>query len=122
MQILIVDSSVQVIDRLEEILSEAESVCAIHRAVSYNEAAVFFKEDMPDVVLLDSGLRGNGTINLLKKIKETGSKALVIILSTRYDDFLIKECKLNGADFFFDKYYEFEKIPAIIDSIAANKN
>jgi hypothetical protein len=38
MLILIIDNSIQIIERLEEIISEAEKITAIHRAVSYEEA------------------------------------------------------------------------------------
>ena len=119
MQVLIVDNSIQILDRLAQILSEMECIKSIYKAVSYQEATIFLKKNKPDVVLLDSGLRGNGTINLLKEIKKTGSAAPVIILSSCYDDYIVRECKSYGADFIFDKYHEFEKIPGVIDDIAA---
>ena len=66
MQVVIVDTSVQILQRLEEMLSGIKSVRNIYKAVTYEEAVEMFKEYKISVVLLDSGLRDNGTINLLK--------------------------------------------------------
>ena len=55
MEILIVDSSIQIIERLAEILSEAKNIKTIYRAVSYAQASALFNTSKPDVVLLDAG-------------------------------------------------------------------
>ncbi len=60
------DTSVQILQRLEEMLSEMKNVRNIYKAVTYEEAVELFKENKISVVLLDSGLQDNGTINLLK--------------------------------------------------------
>ena len=121
MKVLIVDTSVQILQRLEEMLSEMKSVGNIYKAVNYEEAVELCKENKISVVLLDSGLRDNGTINVLKYLKETGSVAAIIFLSTCYDDFILRECKSYNVDFIFDKYQEFYKITGIINSIAAKQ-
>jgi DNA-binding NarL/FixJ family response regulator len=69
-------------------------------------------------VLLDSGLPENGTIRLLKNLKEAGSNATIFILSSSYDDHILKECKCYSVDFIFDKYQDFVKIPGVINAIA----
>jgi DNA-binding NarL/FixJ family response regulator len=122
MKVLIVDSSIRIIERLEEILSEAENITAIHRAVSYEEATKLFKENKHDAVLLDIFLPRNESFKLLKEIKQTGCKTSVIILSVQTDNYVQERCKSLGADFFLDKYNEFEKIPGVINGIAGNNN
>ena len=122
MKVLIVDSSIRIMERLEEILSEAENITAIHRALSYEEAIKLFKENKHDAVLLDIYLPGNESFKLLKEIKQTGFKTSVIILSIQTDNYVQERCKLLGADFFFDKYNDFEKIPGVINAIAGNNN
>ena len=119
MQVLIVDSSIEVIERLEEILGEADNITAIHSAVSYEEAARFLKENKTDVMLLDCSLPENGSLKLLTEIKIPGSNTCVIILSILEDNNYKEElCKSLGADYFLDKYLEFEKIPGILNAIA----
>ena len=122
MQVLIVDSSVQIIERLEEILAEEENINGIVSAVSYEEAIKLFNEKKPDVVLLDCSLPGNASLELLKEIKKESCKTSVIVLSIQEDNYMQEQCKLLGVDFFFDKYYGFEKIARAIKTIAAGKN
>ena len=116
MQILIVDRSIRVIDRLEEIVSEAENITAIHRAVCYEEAKKLFIENKHDAVLLDIDLPGNESLKLLKEIKKTGGETCVIILSIHMDNYTQEKYKSLGADFFFDKYYDFEKICGLLEA------
>ncbi|SRR5258706_3104116 len=114
MLILIVDSSIRIIERLEEIISEAETITAIHRAVSYEEAKKLFKENKYAIVILDIDLPGNGSFKLLNEIKKTGEEICVIILFTQMDNYIQERCKSLGADFFFDKYYDFGKISGLL--------
>jgi len=121
MTILIADSSENIIDRLESLLLETNPKAIIFRATSYKDARIIFKKFEPTVVLLDMNLTGNMTITFLKEIKEPVHKTCVIILSSVMDNNIMQLCKLHGADFFLDKYHEFEKIPDIIKTCAANK-
>ncbi|MEP6846681.1 MAG: hypothetical protein ABI861_11780, partial [Panacibacter sp.] len=57
----------------------------------------------------------------LKEIKETGIKTSVIVLSIHIDGAIQEQCKALGADYFFDKYYDFEKIPATLNTTADKK-
>src|SRR5882757_9368927 len=110
MLILIVDSSIEIIERLEELLSEAENITTIHKAASSEETKKLFEKNKYDMVLLDIDLPGNGSLKILKEIKKTGRETRVIILFTYIDKYIREQCKYLGADFFFDKYYDFEKI------------
>jgi DNA-binding NarL/FixJ family response regulator len=102
---------------MEEIISEAENITAIHRAVSYEEAKNPFKKNKYAAVLLDINLPGNESLKLVKEIKDTGGKTCVIIMFTHMDNYILEQCKSLGADFFFDKYYDFEKIGGATYSI-----
>lgn len=122
MKVLIVDSSKQILERLQELLSDEKSISEILTIDSYTEASKLFNENKPDVVLMDCAFHGNGEMTLLKKIKETSIKTSVIVFVNQFDDHLMKECTSYGADFLFDKYSEFEKIPALINEIGVEKN
>ncbi len=77
-----------------------------------------FKENKPEVVLLDIYLPGNESFKILKEIKKSPYKTSVIILAADTRKYVQERCRLLRADFFFDKYSEFEKIPSVIDLIA----
>ena len=117
MQILIVDKSIHLLERLEEILVETENISPILKTVSYEKATVLFKKNKPDVVVVDINGSRNEAFKLLKEIKNTGYKTSIIILSDYVDENISEQCRLQGADFFLDKYYEFEKISEIINAI-----
>jgi len=114
--ILIVDSSLPIIERLEEILSETGNITTVHKAVSYKEAKKLFLENRHDAVLLDIDLPGNQSLKLLREIKKTGGETCVIILFTLTNNYIQQQCRYLGVDFFFDKYYDFEKINRLLCS------
>jgi DNA-binding NarL/FixJ family response regulator len=118
MQVLIVDSSRLIIERLRLMLSETENIISAYGAVSYKECICFLSEIKLDVVLIDSGLPGNECTALVTKVKDVNLNTRVIVLINGDDVHLQIKCKLLGADFFFDKYHEFEKIPGAINRIA----
>ena len=120
--VLVVDSSVFIIERWQNILSETENIKNVYGAVAYKDASALFKEIRPNVVLLDGGLPGSMSIDLLKEFKATSENTTVIILSNSVDSHVEEKCKSLGADFFFDKYHDFEKIPAFITANAFAHN
>lgn len=117
MKVLIVDYSTRIVERLEEMLSEAGNVACMHKAVSYTQAITLYQKIKPDIVLLDICLPADGSFKILKEMKKPGSNTCVIILAIEKNNYVHEQCNSLGADFFFDKYSEFEKIPAAIDSI-----
>jgi DNA-binding NarL/FixJ family response regulator len=117
MLILIIDNSIQIIERLEEIISETKKISAIHRALSYEDAKILYKKNKYDAVLLDINLPQNKSLKLLKEIKKTGSKTCVIMMFTHMDNYIMEQYKTLGADFFFDKYFDFEKIDWLLDTL-----
>jgi two-component system invasion response regulator UvrY len=122
MLVLIVDSSVHIINRLAEVLAEANYIRAIHKAVTYEEAISFCKQSKPDIVLLDNDLPANKSIDLISEIKKINDTTAIIIMSIRTDKNTREQFYSSGADFFLDKYHDFEKLPGIVDTIGASKN
>lgn len=118
MRVLIVDSSVQIIKRLEEILSDTKKISTVCRSVSYEEAGELFKKIKQEVVIMDMGLHGNDAFDLINVIKKTNPSTVIIVLSIHMDARVEEQCNFLGVDFFLDKYNEFGKIPAIINLVA----
>lgn len=122
MVVLVVDSSAMIVKRWIGMLSEMSNIHAVYGAVFYQEALKLFKEVTPGVVLLDSGMPENETIDMLKEIQQAGLKTPVIVLANRFDEYIERQCKSYGAGFFLDKFHEFEKVPEIIESISRGNN
>ena len=69
MKVLIVDYSIRIVERLEEMLSEAGNITYVHKAVSYTQAINLYQKIKPDIVLLDICLPADGSFKILKEIK-----------------------------------------------------
>lgn len=121
MIVLVIDSSPLFIERWQLMLSEMNCVRVVYGAVSYKDALKLFKELQPRVVLLDTNLPANRSIDLLAEMKANLSATTVIIVADRVDEHTQQQFSANGADFFFDKYYEFEKIPDILKAMAVKR-
>lgn len=121
MQVLIIDSSVQIIERLQQSLTEMEHISTVFGAVAYRDGSEFFRAVDPFVVLIDSRLRDNECDRLIREIKMAETGTQVIVMMNGEDNHTQEKYRLSGADILFDKYHDFEKIPETINFIAAEK-
>ena len=121
MIVLVIDSSQLFIERWQLMLSEMNCVRVVYGAVSYKDAARLLKKIKVDLVLIDADLQGDSSINLLTEIKASAINTTVIILTNKIADQAEKKYRAIGADFFFDKYHEFEKIPGAVKKIPMKK-
>jgi DNA-binding NarL/FixJ family response regulator len=113
-RVLIVDDSKQVRERLISILSEYPQVRIVGQAGNGKEALDALDDQKPDTVVLDIRLPGKSGIELLGDIKAAHPEITVIML-TNYDfEQYRKQCLQMGADYFFNKTLEFEKVVDVL--------
>ena len=117
MPVLILDSSTHVADRLGDLVAEVKKEIVIYKAATYKAAIKLLDKLNLSAVLLDVDFSGNSAIEILKKIKIKNKKILVIVLYSHTEERKLKLYKEIGADFIFNKYEDFEKIPVIISTI-----
>jgi DNA-binding NarL/FixJ family response regulator len=115
--LLIIDSSVFIIERLIRMLEEVKNIKKIFTATDYDTALDVLYKEKTDVVLLDIQMPGKNGIDLLKHIVYHFPETKVIVLSNLASDFYQKLCKAEGAFHFIDKSKDFDKIPEVILSI-----
>jgi chemotaxis response regulator CheB len=121
MQLLIVDSSSHIIQRLEEMLADAPAINTVYTSVSYENAIKLFVENKPDIVLLCACLPENKSLKLFNKIKSSIYKSAVVMLFVNTDEYIYNQYRLLGADCLLDKYRDFEQIPGVINSMVVYK-
>lgn len=112
--ILVVEDSLLIIERIVSMLSEVDNVKLIIHAASYRESIRMMNEVSADVVLLDLNLPDKSGIELLQVIKATQPRMKVIVLTNHATDSYREMCTGMGADYFFDKSNDFDKIPDVI--------
>lgn len=114
MKILLVEDSETVSERLNELLSEVPSVQLIGAASDVETAVRRFQRAKPDAIILDLKLQAGSGFDVLRHVKATKEAPLVIILTNyAFDHYRAKGEEL-GADYFFDKSTEFEKVVAVV--------
>jgi DNA-binding NarL/FixJ family response regulator len=122
MQVLIIDSSILIIERLQELLAEVEDVSMIFGTSSYKDGLIFFTTQQPNAVIVNSIGTNNEVLELLNAIKKSAINTKIIMLLNNEEKFMQEIYKAAGVHFFLDKYNEFLQIPNIISSIKTNSN
>lgn len=121
MNILLVDDSDIIRQAISNILSKVEGIASIREVSNVKKALILINDYRPDVVIMDIHLRSGNGLNILKFIKENFSNIMVIILTNDALPEYRKICDDFGADYFFDKSSEFEKIVDVINKTKNNK-
>jgi len=121
MKVFIVDDSKVVRERLIDMLSELPEIEIIGQAEDGIQATNLITELNPDVVILDIRMpRGNG-IDALQNIKKNNPSFIVIMLTNYPYPQYRKKCMKAGADYFFDKSTEFEKVTEVLQKLILSR-
>jgi DNA-binding NarL/FixJ family response regulator len=121
LKLFTVDDSPQVVKRIHLLVNDVDGGDFLGNAHSMGDALQLIDDLRPDVVILDIQLDKtnpveNG-INLLQEVKKRFPVITVIMLSNFSMVPYRKKCLQLGADYFFDKSAEFEKIPAVLKNL-----
>jgi DNA-binding NarL/FixJ family response regulator len=118
---MVVDDSDAVRARLVGLLTEIPGVCVIAQSADGNDAVAVARALRPDVIVLDLGLPGCSGLDVLTRVKAEQEPPIVIVLTNHSHDRYRLECIKAGADFFFDKSNEFDRVArTVADAIAAS--
>lgn len=122
MKILIVDDSEIMRERLKATLSEITELENISQAKDSLEAIRTFEKLHPEVVILDIRMPGGSGIDVLPEMKTATKPPLVIVLTNYPYPQYRRKCIEAGADFFFDKSTEFDKVTEVLKQLKQNQS
>lgn len=117
LNVFIVDDSQIVRDRLTSLLNELGSIKIVGYADNPLSATESIVATLPDIIILDIFLVGGSGIHVLKNIRSRNIPSKVIVLTNYAQEQYRKKCFEEGADFFFDKSIEFDKIVEVIQKL-----
>jgi DNA-binding NarL/FixJ family response regulator len=118
MNVLIVDDSLIVRERLAEALREIVPVAAMLGAGDVTGALLALQQFVPDLVILDLNLAGGSGLDLLPYLKRRVPAPHVVVLTNHAEPEYADRCRRLGADFFFDKSTQFDEALEAMRSIA----
>lgn len=115
----IVEDSGVVHQNLLTMLSGIPGIAVVGRAVDEAGAIESIDSLLPDVVVLDLHLQHGSGFNVLVNVKKRHAATKVIVLSNYANDFYIGFCKQIGADYFFDKSFQFMLVGAVLEQLGS---
>jgi DNA-binding NarL/FixJ family response regulator len=118
--VLIIDSSPLWAERFISLLQGIDQVENVLEASNYTEALTQL-ELKPHFVFLDIHLPGKSGIEILKFIKKNYPEMTTCVISNEVNSTVRELCKVLGADEFFDKSNDFNKVPGFIKNNANKK-
>jgi len=118
MNVFIVEDSAIIRGRIIALLNNIKGVEIAGYADDPDEAVRYIARTEPDVVILDIRLQGGSGIDVLERIRELSAKTKIIMLTNFPEPHYRKKCSDLGADYFFDKSNDFDKIVQVLTKSA----
>jgi DNA-binding NarL/FixJ family response regulator len=119
MKVFIADDSAVLCERLIEMLSDIPGIEIIGHARDVQGTIASIRNLNPDIVILDIRMPGGSGIDVLQDVKKEKHAPMVIILTNYPYPQYRKKCLGLGADYFFDKSTEFEKVTELFKNLRA---
>lgn len=120
MRVVIVEDSEIIRARLSETISEIPKVEIVGQAETESEALALLRDTEWDAAVLDLQLKQGTGLGVLKTLGQSRSPATRIIVFTNYAFPQYRDRSLAlGADYFFDKAREFDRVREVISELAA---
>lgn len=108
------------LDRLQQMLVGLEDVVVIGAFSNGTDAFHALLTLKPDLAILDNKMPGLRGIDVIREVRKV-DRMIKLMLLTLYADTYYRQQALNaGADYFFSKSEDFEKIPEVIDQLRKN--
>lgn len=117
MRVYVVEDSLIVRERLLEMLAEIEEVDVVGTADNAADAVKGILHLMPDAAILDIKLRNGSGIAVLEQIHRQAPAVATIMLTNYASAEHRQRCLNAGADYFFDKTEEFERVKGALKDL-----
>ena len=118
--VFVADDSIVLRERVLEMLRDIPGVEVLGCAADGLHAIDCIRSLRPDAVVLDIQMpRGNG-LEVLKNIKHDGDGPLVVVFTNFPYPQYRKRALERGAEFFFDKTTEFEKLRELFGQLTGS--
>jgi DNA-binding NarL/FixJ family response regulator len=121
LRIALVDDSVLMREHVLESLKDVAGIAEIQQAVDVPSGLRLVEAGRMDVLVLDVELPGQSGLDLLKIARRRDYAAVIIMFSIHDHPVLRQKCADMGADFFFHKLTEFERVAEVCHELAERR-
>ncbi|MBI2083822.1 MAG: response regulator transcription factor [Deltaproteobacteria bacterium] len=119
MRVFIADDSSLMRDLLKSIISTIPGCDLTGEAKDSKEALQWLLKQTCDVAILDICMPGASGILVLELVKKLQPDLIAMILTNYPEAPFRKRCLAAGADFFFDKSKDFQKVGETLQALIA---
>lgn len=116
-RVLLVEDSLPIRQRIRSLIEESGHGTIMGETGAVTAALALFRQHKHDAVVLDLHLEEGTGYTILEEIKQTHPECVVMVLTNfgvpEYRD----RCQLLGADHFFEKSRDFERVPGVLAGI-----
>ena len=120
LRLLIVDDSLAVGEMLTDACATLPRLKVVGQALDGFDALEALRRLKPDAVTLDIRMPNMNGIEVLKAIKEEGLACRIIMFTGVGEEVYREKCLGLGADYFFDKATEFEKLIEVLKEVTCS--
>jgi DNA-binding NarL/FixJ family response regulator len=122
MKVIIADDSRLMRDRIRETISIFSSVEIVSETENGLQTLGELYKHNPDLAILDIRMPDRNGLEVLKEFRKNNKTTKIVILTNyAYDQYKDRAFE-NGADYFFSKSEDFEKIAAVVALMLKNSN
>jgi len=114
MNLLVVDDSELIRSRLLEWLTGIPGLNRIDTAASLAQTLQQVSRERPGMVILDLQLPDGNAIQIIPDLKKIAPGMQIAVLTNNANELNRNRCLEAGADWFFDKSTEFEKVQVLV--------
>ena len=122
MRVLLADDSVLILEWLQDTIGVNKQVEIVGSFKNGIDALIALKTLKPDLAIVDFKMPGLNGLEVLKEIRKE-NKILKFIILTYYSLDNYRQVAINaGADYFFSKVDDFEKVSLVVKEMLDKEN
>lgn len=120
-KVIIADDSDFIRSRLQSLLLEIGDIEVAGLCENGTDALEMMKSVNPRLAVLDISMPGMSGLDVLKEIRKENRTMQIIILTLHDTDYHRRMAMESGADYFFSKVDDFDKIAPLVGEIMNGK-
>jgi DNA-binding NarL/FixJ family response regulator len=117
MHVVIADDSTSIRNNLRALISRVECVTEVSETANSSHTIAYVDEGLPDVLILDVNMPDGSGFEVLTYLRDRGIDMKVIVLTNYATEYHRNTALRLGADYFFDKSTEFDRIILLLRSM-----